>query len=562
MITNKTVINRDQTTNSTFPKPSIKGYIFGELVGKGTYGYVFRAKRVGPNVSKDPVAIKCILLTTLSKTTQNNVITEISILKQFKHQFIVQMLDFQWDKNFIYLIFEYCSGGELATVINLKRCFPEEIVQHFLQQLASALKFLRANDIAHMDLKPQNILISGISFVNLLNELNSFKVWRNVVLKIADFGFAQHLSDEEISTSFRGSPLYMAPEILLGHEYDARVDLWSIGVILYQCLFGHTPYSCTSSGDLINKFRTKKIRISIPAKPKISQNCRDLLKRLLTFDPKKRISFEDFFDHPFLDLEHIPNELSYTKATRILEDAIKEEKNRNYLQAFYLYRDAVFYLMPLYKWGDRSGRYTAVKEESLKQQVSKYLERAELLQQKCSLKSIDPNILSEIENIYNIIDDARELAQNSQLEQSLTQYESAIEKALKILKESDNVVRTEFFGEINDWMTEAENVKMLKQESYLQKNRFTSLKETKTKMEKDSNEIVSSSVDPTTDGIKEHIFNKATTSVNLSSFKQMPPKTSESKWRKFITENSTKPNDTSSSEDINKVENELSCNIQ
>lgn len=472
------------------------------------------------------------------------------------------MLDFQWDKNFIYLIFEYCSGGELATVINLKRCFPEEIVQHFLQQLASALKFLRVNDIAHMDLKPQNILISGISFVNLLNELNSFKVWRNVVLKIADFGFAQHLSDEEISTSFRGSPLYMAPEILLGHEYDARVDLWSIGVILYQCLFGHTPYSCTSSGDLINKFRTKKIRISIPAKPKISQNCRDLLKRLLTFDPKKRISFEDFFDHPFLDLEHIPNELSYTKATRILEDAIKEEKNRNYLQAFYLYRDAVFYLMPLYKWGDRSGRYTAVKEESLKQQVSKYLERAELLQQKCGLKSIDPNILSEIENIYNIIDDARELAQNSQLEQSLTQYESAIEKALKILKESDNVVRTEFFGEINDWMTEAENVKMLKQESYLQKNRFTSLKETKTKMEKDSNEIVSSSVDPTTDGIKEHIFNKATTSVNLSSFKQMPPKTSESKWRKFITENSTKPNDTSSSEDINKVENELSCNIQ
>lgn len=155
------------------------------------------------------MAVKCILLNTLSKFSQNNVITEISILKQLKHRFIVQMLDFQWDKNFIYMIFEFCPGGELATIIHLKRCFPEDIVQHFLQQLASAMQYFRSCNVSHMDLKPQNILISGIPFVNLLNELNTVTVWRNVVLKIADLGFAQHLSDEERATSFRGSPLYM-----------------------------------------------------------------------------------------------------------------------------------------------------------------------------------------------------------------------------------------------------------------------------------------------------------------------------------------------------------------
>lgn len=485
-------------------------------------------------------------------------INEISILKKLQHKFIVQMIDFQWDNNFIYLIFEFCPGGELSTIIHLSRCFPEEIVQHFLQQLASALQFLRWNNISHLDLKPQNILISGISFVTLLNELNSFKVWRNVVLKIADFGFAQHLSDQEISTSFRGSPLYMAPEILLGHEYDARVDLWSIGVILYQCLFGQTPYHCTSTDDLVHKFKTNQIKISFPSKPKISSNCRDLLKRLLEFDPKVRISFDAFFQHPFIDLEHMPTPESYSKAQQILSEAIQEDHNEHYLQAFYLYRDAIFYLMPLYKWGDLSKPFSTYNQESMKTRIAQYMERAEWLQQKCGLKSIDPKVMTQIQQVYNSIDSAQEYYSKDLLNQSLSEYECAIEKALKILKKSDKVVRTEFFGEINNWMSDAEYVKLkLSKANRKDFSKSSSLKHNKSDQTPDVCVGASGTVVP----LNSHPSLKIDTSSSIDLTPTLPPRPQpkRSNWRQFISSNEHQDQE---KEEQLKDNSEPSCNIQ
>lgn len=92
----------------------------------------------------------------------------------------------------------------------------------------------------------------------------------------------------------------MAPEILLDRCYDQSADLWSIGVILYECLFGSAPYSSKSIDELIDKIRTKK-KIEIPKTKPISHNCEDLLLRLLVHDPKQRISFSNFFEHEFLN---------------------------------------------------------------------------------------------------------------------------------------------------------------------------------------------------------------------------------------------------------------------
>ena len=89
------------------------------------------------------------------------------------------------------------------------------------------VRYLRSQRVAHMDLKPSNILLSSP---------------RRPVLKLADFGFAQHFSDEETATKVKGSPLYMAPEMLLRRKYDAKVDIWSVGIILYEALFGKAPY--------------------------------------------------------------------------------------------------------------------------------------------------------------------------------------------------------------------------------------------------------------------------------------------------------------------------------
>uniref|UniRef100_F7HTG4 non-specific serine/threonine protein kinase n=1 Tax=Macaca mulatta TaxID=9544 RepID=F7HTG4_MACMU len=113
---------------------------------------------------------------------------------------------------------EFCAGGDLSRFIHTRRILPEKVARVFMQQLASALQFLHERSISHLDLKPQNILLSSLEKPHL---------------KLADFGFAQHMSPWDEKHVLRGSPLYMAPEMVCQRQYDARVDLWSVGVILY-----------------------------------------------------------------------------------------------------------------------------------------------------------------------------------------------------------------------------------------------------------------------------------------------------------------------------------------
>lgn len=394
-------------------------------------------------------------------------INEISILKTLKHQFIVQMYDFHYDTNYIYMVLEYCPGGELASLMNLKRKFPEDIVQHFVQQLATALKFLRQNNICHMDLKPQNILVSGILFINLYHELNTFNVWRNVVLKIADFGFSQYLSLEQHSNAIRGSPLYMAPEVLLGQEYDARVDLWSIGIILYECLFGHPPYQKYGMQDMVQLFTSnKKYRppIQIEAKKnKLSQDCVNLLERLIEVNPKKRITFDQFFQHSWIDLEHMPSAESEQKASQVLAQAIQDDENNKATEAFYKYREALNYLMPLYKWGVLSVPYSKNKQDRLRLQIVKYIERAEYLLTKSNCPTVEEADKDVIQNVYDLIDQARADEENELHADALQNYKKAIEQALAILVKYKHIpmIKNDFFGDISAWMSEAEHVSEL-----------------------------------------------------------------------------------------------------
>lgn len=99
----------------------------------------------------------------------------------------------------------------------------------------------------------------------------------------------------------------MAPEILLNHSYDPSADLWSIGVILYECIVGHAPYSSKTLDEVLQKIKTKQ-KILIPPNVKISAECRDIILRLLKHTPNDRISFQEFFDHQFLDLKYGAND--------------------------------------------------------------------------------------------------------------------------------------------------------------------------------------------------------------------------------------------------------------
>ncbi|XP_032370938.1 serine/threonine-protein kinase ULK3 isoform X2 [Etheostoma spectabile] len=225
-------------SNSSFAPPKLSDFILTERLGSGTYATVYKAYRKGD--SREVVAVKVVSKKSLNKASTENLLTEIEILKTMRHPHIVQLKDFQWDADNIYLIMEWCSGGDLCRFIRSRRILPERVARRFLQQIACALQFLHERNISHLDLKPQNILLSGS------------------VLKLADFGFAQYMSPWDEQSVLRGSPLYMAPEMVCRRQYDSRVDLWSVGVILYEALFGRAPFASRSYAELEEKIRSNQ----------------------------------------------------------------------------------------------------------------------------------------------------------------------------------------------------------------------------------------------------------------------------------------------------------------
>ncbi|MGH0174892.1 UNVERIFIED_CONTAM: hypothetical protein FKN15_069341 [Acipenser sinensis] len=131
---------------------------------------------------------------------------------------------------------EYCNGGDLADYLKSKGPLNEDTIRLFLQQITSAMKVLQSKGVIHRDLKPQNILLvlTGGDKSNP----------RNIRLKIADFGLARFQPTNMMALTMCGTPLYMAPEVIMAKTYDAKVDLWSIGIIVYQCLTGQVPFQC------------------------------------------------------------------------------------------------------------------------------------------------------------------------------------------------------------------------------------------------------------------------------------------------------------------------------
>ncbi|XP_076243644.1 unc-51 like kinase 3 homolog Aduk isoform X2 [Calliopsis andreniformis] len=257
---------------------------------------------------------------------------------------------------------EYCDGGDLSSFIKKRHSLPEFICRRFLQQLALALKYLRNHNVVHMDLKPQNLLLMKKP---------------QLTLKVGDFGFAQYLSNSEQKFTIRGSPLYMAPEILLKRKYDARVDLWSVGVIMYECLFGKAPYSSSSFQELAEKIKDSR-PIELPKGSHVSQGCKDLLMSLLKPDPNLRISFDDFFAHDFLDLAHAPSKENYEKAVGLLQEAVKMDAEKNSKEAFHFYCEALRYFIPIL-----TSESDPKRKEILRAHVNDYIKRAEVLKASC-----------------------------------------------------------------------------------------------------------------------------------------------------------------------------------
>ncbi|GAU96673.1 hypothetical protein RvY_08087-2 [Ramazzottius varieornatus] len=327
-----------------------------------------------------------------------------------------------------------------------------------------------------MDLKPKNILLSSS---------------REPFIKIADFGFAQYLKPTDGATDLRGSPLYMAPEMFTSRSYDARVDLWSVGVIFYECLFGKAPYTSKSIEELVLKI-TDSSPVAIPTDVKISDNCCDLLKRLLQKDPRQRISFESFFAHPFLDFEHFPSEENNEKAAELAKLAQQFDKFEDYNSAIKKYLECLDYLVVALTYEKNE-----VKKKALKDKVQRMMNRTEELKQKVRSKrkvsteqSPSSTFLHDIEYIdetstdylKRIFEDqpaivaalesgctAEYMESQGHDKVAVEYYEVAIERLIRFTKGMPfGDKRSKLQKQISDWLAKAEalndNLKMFERQ--------------------------------------------------------------------------------------------------
>ncbi|XP_078808841.1 serine/threonine-protein kinase ULK1a isoform X2 [Oryzias latipes] len=260
-----------------------------DLIGHGAFAVVFKGRHKEKHSWE--VAVKCINKKNLAKS-QSLLGKEIKILKELKHGNIVRLLDYQEIGGCVYLVMEYCNGGDLAEYLHSKGTLSEDTIRIFLQQIAQAMKVLQSKGILHRDLKPQNILLchpEGRKSSSI-----------NASIKIADFGFARHLQTNMMAATLCGSPMYMAPEVIMSQNYDAKADLWSIGTIMYQCLTGKAPFHASSPQELRLFYESNTTLL--PSIPKeTSPNLRHLLLGLLQRNHKERITFDEFFHHPFLE---------------------------------------------------------------------------------------------------------------------------------------------------------------------------------------------------------------------------------------------------------------------
>ncbi|CAI8607772.1 unnamed protein product [Vicia faba] len=259
-------------------------YILGPRIGSGSFAVVWRSRHRNSGLE---VAIKEIDQAQLSPKVRDNLIKEITILRTIHHPNIIRLFEAIETNDRIYLVLEYCGGGDLAAYIHRYGRVSESIAKHFMRQLAAGLQVLQEKNLIHRDLKPQNLLLETTSATPLM--------------KIGDFGFARSLTPLQLADTLCGSPYYMAPEIIQSQKYDAKADLWSVGAILYQLVVGKPPFDGNSQLQLFqNILASTELHFPPKILKELHLDCVDLCRSLLRRNPDERLTFKAFFNHKFL----------------------------------------------------------------------------------------------------------------------------------------------------------------------------------------------------------------------------------------------------------------------
>ena len=274
------VLNNDVIVSGNEVNPE-KIYIKKKLLGSGAFGEVWLVRH--KDLERD-FAMKIIKKRKNKSNEEKEILNEIEILKKLDHPKILKIIDFYSKVKKYYIITEYCPEGELFNEIIKKGRFDEGQTAFIINQILKAICYCHRNQIIHRDIKPENIMITK-------REKNGC-----LQVKLIDFGTAKIFEKGQSENRYVGSSYYMAPEVLK-RKYDEKCDLWSIGVILYILLTGRPPFDGNDDEEIL-----KNVEIGVYDKtsypfPSLSSYAKDLINKLLQYDPKKRISAEEALEH-------------------------------------------------------------------------------------------------------------------------------------------------------------------------------------------------------------------------------------------------------------------------
>lgn len=254
-------------------------YLLERTIGKGNFAVVKLATHCDTH---QKVAIKIIDKSRLDPADRKKLEREITVMKSLIHPYIIRLYEVMESKSLIYLVTEYAANGELLDLLIREKRLSEPKAKEKFRQLVLAVEYIHSQNVVHRDLKAENLLLDSRGNI-----------------KVADFGFANTFQPNSKLQTFCGSPPYAAPELYQCLPYSPeKVDVWSLGVLLYVFVCGHLPFDSNNLAELRKRVLSGQFRLPFY----ISSACGSLITRMLTVDPNQRYTINQIKQHPWLML--------------------------------------------------------------------------------------------------------------------------------------------------------------------------------------------------------------------------------------------------------------------
>lgn len=257
-------------------KSNIRIRIISKICGNGERS-VFIAK-----YKNKKIILKKIIKNSKTTKIAHN---EIKILKHLNHHQIIKYIGYCETDNYISIITQYCKGNNLVDALNSNKLTrSEDNCKMIVYNILKILLYLKECHICHRDIKLENIIYNP----------------KNKKITLCDFGLATFIDDNTMLSTICGTPYYIAPEIFQKRNYNEKVDIWSLGILICIFLFNNKPFQGNNLNELQKNIIETKPQIDYEKWKKISSNLKDLISRMLEKDPDKRPNVKQLLKHPWL----------------------------------------------------------------------------------------------------------------------------------------------------------------------------------------------------------------------------------------------------------------------